>query len=168
MPIDHNNILIELNKTVKALNFYPKGHPVLKAQLEHFNSLLKQAIKWNVDQKGFYLEEKPIATTQEGIAALAKQFFLRRIRVVAFRPNITIYDIIGFVSLLSMEPQDILSEDGTEKVLAKKGVTGVLLNEMSYEELKKLTGRDERGGGRNRADYYGGRARGRGGARGGR
>jgi hypothetical protein len=81
MPIDHNNILIELNKTVKALNFYPKGHPVLKAQLEHFNSLLKQAIteqgaiKWNVDQKGFYLEEKPIATTQEGIAALAKQFF---------------------------------------------------------------------------------------------
>jgi HEAT repeat protein len=144
MPTEHNNILIELNKAVKALNFYPERHPSLDAQLAHCHSLLKSAssaegaIKWTVDQKGFYSEKISIAAEHIGTAALAKQFFLRRIKVMTFRPDITLNDVTGFLSLLSHEPADILLEGGVEKMLAKRGVRGVLVNEMSYEELKNL------------------------------
>jgi HEAT repeat protein len=144
MPTAYNNILIELNKAVKTLHLYPSGHPALGAQLRNCHSLLKNAateegeIKWTVDQKGFYFGETPIAPAHEATAALAKQFFLRRIKVLTFMPDIAIDDIAGFLSLLSMEPEQIRSNGGAERVLAKKGVTGVLLNEMSYEELKNL------------------------------
>lgn len=144
MLVDHKNILIELNKSVKTLHFYPKGHPTLKAHLTHFHESLKKAaaeqgeIKWTIDHKGVYSGGKPIAPGFEGGAALAKQFFLRKIKTIVFRPDVGGNDIPALISLLDMEPPEILAEGGAEKVLAKKGVTGLLLNEMSYEEFKTL------------------------------
>ncbi|MEE9614889.1 MAG: HEAT repeat domain-containing protein [Thermodesulfobacteriota bacterium] len=144
MPVDHKNILVELNKAVKTLNFYPKGHPNLDAILGDCLSLFKQAteevgeIKWKVDQKGFYANDKPITSASEPVAAFAKQFFLRRISVLSFTPEITLDDLNVFISVINADAGDVIAEGGAEKIFAKKKVRGILLNETRYEDLLKM------------------------------
>lgn len=144
MTIDHTNILIELNRAVKTLNFYPKGHPNLEQVLESFHTLLKEAtsekteVKWQIDSKHILTDGKPLAPNNAAISALAKQLFLRKIKVIKTSSNVTPADINGFLSLLVMEPHAIFKQGGAVMVLAKENVTGILLNETSYDELKEL------------------------------
>jgi HEAT repeat protein len=144
MTIDHNNILVELNKAVKTLHFYPSGHPNLDAVLQNTQELMKQSametggLKWKIDKKGIYADDKPISPGNPSIAALAKQLFLRKVSVITFTPDITLDDLKGFISALTMEPSDIFKEGGVEKVLARRKVHGILLNEMSYEDIAEL------------------------------
>jgi len=144
MNIDHTNILIELNRAVKTLNFYPKGHPNLKGVLAGFLTLLKEAttekgeITWRLDSKNVFVEDKPVAPNNASISALARQLFLRKIKVLKVTSAVTANDIDGFLSMLVMEPQAIFKEGGAVMVLARQNVTGILLNETSYYELKEL------------------------------
>ncbi len=157
MTIDHTNILMELNRAVKTLNFYPKGHPNLEQVLGGFLTLLKEAtsdqkdITLRIDSKSIIENGKPVSPNNTAISALAKQLFLRKIKVLNINSKINAKDIDGFLSLLAMEPQAIFKEGGAVMVLAKLNVTGILLNETGYEQLKELqkkledekTGRDE-------------------------
>ncbi len=144
MTIDHTNILIELNRAVKTLNFYPKGHPNLEQVLGGFLTLLKEAtsdqrdITLRIDSKHIIEDGKPISPNNTAISALAKQLFLRKIKVLNINSKISAKDVDGFLSLLTMEPQAIFKEGGAVMVLARLNVTGILLNETSYEQLKEL------------------------------
>ena len=143
MSEQYNNILIELNKAVKALNFYPKGHPALGKQLGQCVNLIKSAatdgaLKLTLDQKGFYVETKPVAAGNASIVGLAKQLFLRKVKIINFSNEINPGDIIGLLFLLTMEAYEVRDRGGAEKVLVIKGVKGILLNDMSYDELEAL------------------------------
>ncbi len=149
MKADHTNILIELNRAVKTLHFYPKGHPNLDRVLSQFYSLLKDAtkengeIKWKIDAKGIFEADKPIAPKHAATTALAKQLFLRKVNSITFLPSMTSDDIKGFLKILTMEPQEIFAQGGAVAVLARNGTTGILLNETTYEELVELKKRME-------------------------
>lgn len=144
MASDYITILNELNKTVKALNFYPKGHPNLDNVLKNCLEILKEkaveenGLTWKVDMKGFYSGDTLIAPARGTISGLAKLFFLRRIKVLNISPDLTQTDIAGFFEVLKMEPDEVFSQGGAEKVLVKKGVAGLLLNEMNYDRLKEI------------------------------
>ena len=144
MSQEYTNILIELNKAVKALNFYPRWHPRLVEVLEGLCSVLKEStaklgeIKWKVDNKGIYDGKTPIGANLQPTVLLARQLFLRKVKAVRFLPSIQPADINAFLEILNIEPRDIFDKGGVEKVLAAKGATGILLNEMSYEELEDL------------------------------
>jgi len=144
MTTDHTNILIELNRAVKTLNFYPKGHPNLEQILSDFLTLLKDAtssqgeITLRIDSKNIIEDGKPISPNNAAISALAKQLFLKKIKVLKVNSHVSSKDIDGFLALLTKEPHAIFKEGGAVMVLAKQNVTGILLNETSYEQLKEL------------------------------
>ncbi len=144
MTTDHTNILIELNRAVKTLNFYPKGHPNLEQTLSDLLTLLKTAtsgqgdITLRIDSKNITEDGKPISPNNVAISSLAKQLFLKKIKVLNINSKIGAKDVDGFLSLLAMEPQAIFKEGGAVMVLARLNVTGILLNETSYEQLKEL------------------------------
>ena len=144
MPTDYNNILIELNKTVKTLKFYPKGHPNLDEALEQCYALIKEGLdsegefKWKVDQNGFYVGDKAVAPAHSPTAAFAKQFFLRSVKFITFSPKLTTLDIQELVSLLMMEPLEIKKLGGAEKIMISEGATGILLNDMNYEDALEI------------------------------
>lgn len=149
----HINILIELNRAVKALNYYPKWHPKLDSALENFYSVLKEAtaekgeIKWKIDNKGIYDGKAPIAPNLPITSQLARQLFLRKVKAIRFLPTVSIEDVRAFLEVVLAEAEDVFDKGGVAKVLAGKGASGILLNEMSYEELedlKKELGREER------------------------
>lgn len=141
---NYATILIELNKAVKMHNLYPQGHPNLDATLGRSYVLLKKIIdeagevKWKIDQKGFYDGKVPIAPGNHQLADLAKKLFFRRVKEITLTSNITQADLKGFLAILKIEPDELREMGGIEAFIAVKGIEGILLNEMSYEALKKL------------------------------
>jgi hypothetical protein len=135
---------MELNKAVKMHNFYPKGHPNLDSALNNCLTLLKKGINerdeiaLTLDPKGFYAEKNPIAPGNEELSALAKKFFYRRIKELSFTQRLGPGDIKELLSILKIEPEELQAKGGAEALFAAKGVSGILLNEMRYEDLMKL------------------------------
>ncbi len=144
----HLDILLELNKAVKTLNFYPKGHPNLESITEDCFALIKDALnetpefQWRIDKKGIYHEDIPIGGNNQAIIKLAKQLFLKKVRVLTFNPEITIDDLRTFLHILFIAPEDVFAEGGVAKILTNDKVRGILLNEMSYDEMEEVEEED--------------------------
>lgn len=145
----HLDILLELNKAVKTLHFYPKGHPNLESITDDCFALITDALKevaefkWRIDKNGIYHEDQPIGANNPAIAQLAKQMFLKKMQVLTFNPEITIDDLRTFLHILFIEPEDVFTEGGVAKILTSDNVRGILLNEMSYEEMMEVEEEEE-------------------------
>lgn len=144
MTTNHDNILIELNKAVKTLNFYPKGHPNLEAVVNSCAALFQEVIassgqiSWTIDKKGIYENNVPIAPSAPVTASLAKAMFIRKIHEINFVEGFNANDLLGLVHALNLDPEEVYAQGGVEKVLVREGVRAILLNEMNYDTLTEL------------------------------
>ncbi|MFZ3072414.1 MAG: HEAT repeat domain-containing protein [Thermodesulfobacteriota bacterium] len=144
MSLEHTNILIELNKAVKTLNFYPQGHPNLDNAIKNFHSSLqketsqKGQFTWNADKKGISIANVQLSPGNAVITGLAKLFFYRKIRMITITPDVSIEDVKTLAGILAENAEDVFAKGGVERILAKSGVKGILLNEMSYKDLAEL------------------------------
>ena len=147
---NYATILIELVKAVKMHNFYPEGHPQLDATLEKAYLQLKKSvdsqgeIKWRIDQKGFYDGKNAISPNYADGTALARKLFFRKVKEIAFTPRISIHDLKVLLSAVKMEPEDIAAKGGVDVLFASLDVEGILLNELNYEDLKRLKTEQQR------------------------
>lgn len=143
-PTNYSNILIELGKAVKMHNFYPDGHPNLNSVLEKCFLIFKKQLetqkelKWKVDQKGFYDNKTPIGQGNPEIAGLAKKLFFRRVNEITITRMLTQSDIRALLSIFTVEPEGIEAIGGPEAFFAERGAEGILVNALTYEELKRL------------------------------
>jgi len=137
-------ILNELNRAVKMHNFYPTGHPHFKTALsqcvEHIKRFVTEAeeVKYTISPKGFECRSQRIGADSKEINNLAKKFFLRKIREISITWRVNEEDIRNLVEVLRMEPAELSAAGGIERVFAERGIEGLLLNEMRYEDLKRL------------------------------
>lgn len=137
-------ILIELTKAVKMHNFYPEGHPQLDSALTKSYLHLKKCIdlqgelKWRLDQKGFYDGKTLIAPGNAEGAALAKRLFFRKVKELTFTPAVSMHDLRVLLSIIKAEPEEVAAKGGVEAMFATLDVEGILLNELRYEDLKRL------------------------------
>lgn len=147
MPVDpsnYSNILIELAKAVKMHNFYPDGHPNLNSVLEKCFLVFKKQLetqkelKWKIDRKGFYDNKTPIGQGNPEIAGLAKKLFFRRVNEITMTRMLTPSDIRALLSVFTVEPEGIEAMGGPEVFFAEREAEGILVNALSYEELKRL------------------------------
>lgn len=148
MPAETDNyatILIELVKAVKMHNFYPQGHPQLESVLEKSYLHLRKNIdkngelKWRVDQRGFYYDGKvPFGAGNPDIAGMAKKLFFRKVKEIAFTPELKTADLKIFISAVNAEPEEIQAKGGIEEFFARLGIEGILLNEQRYDDIRKL------------------------------
>jgi hypothetical protein len=142
--LDYNNILIELNKAVKMHNFYPKGHPSLDLALNNCFKLIEKGVNeygeltLTLDPKGFYADGNPITPNNEELSSLAKKFFYRRVKELTFTQRLNTKELKGLLNLLSIEADELQLQGGAEAFFAAQDVSGILLNEMRYEELLRL------------------------------
>ncbi|MEE8575316.1 MAG: HEAT repeat domain-containing protein [Thermodesulfobacteriota bacterium] len=142
--IDYNYILNELVKAVKTLKLYPKGHPNLDDVLKICADQLRKGateegqIKWTIDSTGFFYKGKPLLQGHPGAIQIARDFFMRKTKEITFTPEFTDRDLKAFLQLLFVDHRELAVMGGAEVFLAKKELTGILLNEMRYEELQKL------------------------------
>lgn len=141
MSVDHNNILIELNKAVKTVSFYPQGHPILETALQAVLDIFMQALSekgniiWTVNNKGIFEGSTQLAPSNTAITKLAKDLFARKLKQITFTKSITSNDIYAFLSILKMTAQDVHASGGAEKMFKSMKIVGIVPNEIHYDEL---------------------------------
>ncbi|MCP3677872.1 MAG: HEAT repeat domain-containing protein [Deltaproteobacteria bacterium] len=139
------NILKELNKAVKALNFYPDNHPNLDGAINSCYAILTKAlavqesIEWTVDKRGFYERQQPILSAQGWLATLAKEFFLRHIKGIAFSRGVSLDEFKTFLSLLKEEPESLLKRGSVGAQIASQGIKGINIEDVQYQDVHKTT-----------------------------
>ncbi len=139
-----DNILMELQKAVKALHLYPVEHPTLKIILEKSYSLIGEFlsqhgnIEWSIDKRGFYEAGRSGADNRQGSPELTKEFFIRHINKLSFFNGITVDEWMSFLLIFKERPEFVISAGGAGKYLSKKSVKGVVLGDTHYDEVHRL------------------------------
>ena len=138
-------ILKELNKAVKALNFYPDNHPNLDGAINSCYATLtralavKESIEWTVDKRGFYERQQPILSAQDWLANLAKKFFLRHIKGITFSRGVSLDELKTFLSLFKEDPESLLKRGSVGAQIASRGIEGISVEDVHYQDVHKMT-----------------------------
>lgn len=126
----------EILKGVKAIAFYPEGHP-LRGEIVHrayqaVMSLMKrEGVCLIVHRNGLSVagREEEIENSPVAIS-LAKELFSREIQRLTLLPELSPGDLTEFLLLLSMETRTILGEGGLASLLERRGIRTIIANEI--------------------------------------
>ncbi|TLM68179.1 MAG: HEAT repeat domain-containing protein [Deltaproteobacteria bacterium] len=140
----HNRIasaLTGLVKQIKALRYYPPGHPALQLAahecLKGFLPLLQndRHLSLTVRREGFLLNDQPVAKTLQVLNQLATFCFARRIQYLTVLSDLKAEDLLRFVQNLILDPQEIHARGGIQAVLEQARITTIWVNEQDLETI---------------------------------
>lgn len=134
-------VLIEFNKALRAINFYPPGHSALKPILKRaYETLIKylysqSILPLSIKKDGFFFHEAPIGRTP-ALSGLANEFFLRRIRNIQILRTLEPREFTTILKMLTEKPEQLIADGGAERYVFSRGVKSVILNEIRYEDFR--------------------------------
>jgi hypothetical protein len=140
----HNQIaiaLIGVVKQIKAIKYYPPGHPALQAtaaeNLRSFEPVLAggQPLALTVRKEGFLLDDEPVAKSNQILAQLARFCFARRIQNLTFLSDLKSSDLHHFVHFLLLDPQIIQGQGGFQAILEKARMTTIWTNIRDFDDI---------------------------------
>ncbi|HMN02419.1 MULTISPECIES: HEAT repeat domain-containing protein [Geobacter] len=136
-------VLAELYRALKALTFYPEGHPqraevLARAHAALRGSLWGHELAFVIGKSGFTTSEggafvEPTAMTQ----ALARELFIRRVKRLTILPDLGAADLSLFITLLATDYRDIHEAGGMEALMTQLGLTTIWVNEMDLDEIRR-------------------------------
>jgi len=131
-------VLIEFNKALRALNFYPPGHAALKPILKRAYEILVKylythgVMSLTIKKDGFFFKDAPIGRTP-ALLGLSNEFFLRRIRTIQIIKTLEPKEFTTILRMLTEKPEKLIADGGAERYVFSKGVKSIILNEIRYE-----------------------------------
>ncbi|ALC15737.1 hypothetical protein DSOUD_0951 [Desulfuromonas soudanensis] len=133
-------VLRALIKLIKAVNFYPPGHPALRSVLEEcfaaFSLLLvRGSLTFSVRKDRFLLGESPVSPENLLLQKLATAFFARRLQHVTIMPDLAPRDLLGLVRCLTLRPPAIQKHGGVQEILFQAKITSIWFNELDLARL---------------------------------
>jgi len=154
------DVLIEFARALKAVNFYPRGHPTLQISLDKgYKSLLTilgdgDQFALGISKDGFQISSKPLAPGNQVLAGLARGFFLRQIKKIFFLKGLDPQELENFLRVMAMEADLFRGKGKAEEYLTEGGVTHICANEIKLgqslnvqrkqEELREAVPLDDR------------------------
>ncbi|MBJ6800447.1 HEAT repeat domain-containing protein [Geomonas propionica] len=154
--------LAETSKALKAFSFYPDNHPlrsqILTSAYEAITNLVRLAPVTLIVQRGGFA----IAGRQETIEsnpmtkALAQELFARELQRLTFLPELSQADLAALLSALAVSPQKIAEEGGVGGMLARNGISTVMVNQIDVTAVytKKNVGQAEEEPGDGGAEVF--------------
>ncbi len=132
--------LAELHKALKAMGFYPAGHPLRTESLRLAFNALREAVgeeplMLTVGKGGFAPDGEAAVDDIPMAQALARELFIRRVRRLAFLSDLSLTDLESFLSLLSLDHRSIPSTGGMETLMAQRGITTIWANEIDLTAI---------------------------------
>lgn len=133
--------LRELTKLIKAVRYYPAGHPAVVATASEtrtaFLPLLDAGrnLTLRVRKEGFFLDEAPVATDNPVLRKLAAFLFSRLVQTLVILPDLSTNDLIGFGRALEVDPREIRRHGGIKELLLKARLTTIWVNETDLEQI---------------------------------
>jgi HEAT repeat protein len=144
--------VLEVHKALKASAFYPKNHPlrndiVLRAYQLLVAAMGGKDLSLLVSRNGLASTggEPPLQNTQAA-TSLARELFAREIQQLSFLPQLSMKEFEDFLSLLTVDPQKILTDGGMEQILADRAIINIMTNEIDISAVfTKVTVADTEG-----------------------
>jgi HEAT repeat protein len=134
-------LIIELDKSYKAIQLYPEGHPALdaamKRAIDYINNNISEGenISFSISRRGFEYEDEIINKSSKEFLLFSKEFFSRNISKIFFMQNITINELTNFSKILFEDPKKIREDGGIEDVMIDQGIENIWPNEVDYKKI---------------------------------
>jgi HEAT repeat protein len=139
---DSAHALRGMVKLIKAVHYYPAGHPSLglaaEEAMQAFAPLLAcgdDHLNWTVRKEGFLAGEAIVAPDNPTLRKLAAFLFGRRIHRLVILPDLSARDLRAFSQAVSLNPQKIQQQGGIQKVLREVRVSTVWVNEHDFSRI---------------------------------
>ena len=142
--------LIELSRALKAVNFYPKGHPTLQVCMDKAYQSLTSALGGEeqlglaISRKGFQLGSEPVAPANTVLSGLATEFFRRQLNKIFFLKGMTEHELMDFLRVIAMEEDLFRGKGKAEEYLTDSGVTHIWANEIKLGQARGVPRREEK------------------------
>jgi hypothetical protein len=126
---------------------YPKTHPYFVKSAESFKLKL-QAAQSVLDPFIIVVTDSELLLGQDrfnlaGVGSeLARLLHQRKIKSITIKSGLTLPEIIGFFSIVSMSPKDILKAGGINLLLEKQLLSGFLVEELDYSAFLQEQGQE--------------------------
>lgn len=133
--------LAELHRALKALGFYPEGHPRRADSLHRACQFLRTAMGEGelvlvIGRAGFISAEGGAAVDANPMAqALARELFIRRVRRLTILPDLTPADLDAFLLLLTLDHRAVPAAGGMEELMERRGITTIWANELDLSVI---------------------------------
>jgi hypothetical protein len=133
--------ILEVHKALKSSAFYPENHPLRNDIVHRAYELLVLAMDGKdlsllVTRNGLASTAgaPPIQNTAAA-KSLARELFAREIQRLSFLPQLSMKEFEDFLSLLTIEPQKILTDGGMEQILADRAIRNIITNEIDISAV---------------------------------
>lgn len=133
--------LADIYKALKAITFYPKGHPLRADNLQQalasmVNLLNGRELVLGINRHGFattdgcaQIDQNPMAHT------LARELFVRRVQRLVFLEDLSLNDLQSFLFLLTIDTKKIVGSGGMESLMARRGIKTIWANEIDLSAI---------------------------------
>lgn len=144
-------IILEIQKGSKALDYYPDGHPALSEALNNCYRTVDERLKGldslsiSVKRRGFFSGFHQIGKGIKPLTGLARDLYIKGARKIFILKGLTPGDFDNFLRTIHMSPKELKECGGIEDLLIERGVRTVWLNEINYDRVigKDLSYRGE-------------------------
>ena len=134
--------LSNLYRAVRAWRFYPKGHPTRRSSLAAAHAAMQQlmdghALSLACGRTGFsYPDGEFLKDTSTMSAALAYEFFIRRIQKITFCNDLFQEDLLELFKILCTTPETIHQSGGVDTIMAARGIRSIWVNEFDLTTIQ--------------------------------
>jgi hypothetical protein len=139
----------ELAKGIKAVGFYPPGHPALSQVVWKIISSIEDipppetGIEIEVTKNNLLYREEALPTNYKAIADLNRELYFRRASKVILLPHQKPDEMIAFLTTLNRDIQELQDEGGLERVLLHERVSRIWVNRIDYDGLTEMLKKEE-------------------------
>lgn len=131
-----------LAKALKALTFYPAGHPQrnesVASAFNQLQPLLQEqplVLLWSRD--ACTIADRPAVKSGSLTAkGLTREMLTRKLQRLTIMPQLTKRDLMAFLTILTVEPAVILGHGGIETEMATVGIKTMGANEVDLDSLR--------------------------------
>lgn len=127
-------------KGLRALSFYPSGHPARAESLETACSSLRPVLEQadlvlKVGRNSFTTSDGCLIADSGPVAALAFELFARQCSSLTILKDLYKEDLLELLRLLSVPPEQIQQDGGMDYLLSAHGVRTVWANELDLASI---------------------------------
>jgi HEAT repeat protein len=137
-----------LAKALKALTFYPAGHPqrddgVASAHAQLQPLLKEQALVLLWSRDGCIIADRPAVKNVSLMAkGLAREMLTRKLQRLTILPDVTLNDLKTFLTIITADAANILAR-GIETEMVAAGITTIGANEVDLDVLRNQEQEEE-------------------------
>lgn len=141
--------LTELARSLKAVHFYPRGHPTLQSSLDKAYRSLSAAmgdndqLSFGITKDGFLTSSNPLATNNQILQGFSREFFLRQIKKIFFLRDVSIQELENFLRVIAMEEDLFRGKGKAESYINDAGIVNIWANEIKLGQSRGAPRKEE-------------------------